>query len=112
MNASKKLLIHGVEVELLLLDHGIKHPVFFQKGPLGFDLGQGPLEVVLLLVLQLDYDRPLGLPRWHLIYVAVELLGFVQVAPACFKVHNCPQLKSLRRELSLPQGSLVLFQEV
>ena len=55
MHASEKLLIHGVEVELLLLDHGIKHPMLFHKRLLSFDLGQGPLEDVLLLVLQL-YD--------------------------------------------------------
>ena len=112
MHASEKLLIHGVEVELLLLDHGIKHPMLFHNRLLSFDLGQGPLEDVLLLVLQLYDDRPLGHARRHLIYVAVELLGFVQVSPPCFQVHNCPQLKPLRRELSLAQGSLVLFQEV
>ena len=55
MHASEKLLIHRVEVELLLLDHSIKHPMLFHKGFLSFDVGQGPLEDVFLLVLQL-YD--------------------------------------------------------
>ena len=56
MHASKKLLIHGVEVELLLLDHDINHPMLFHKGCLSFDLGYGSLEDVFLLVLQFDDD--------------------------------------------------------
>jgi hypothetical protein len=56
MHSSEKLLIHGVEVELLLLDHGINHPMLFHKGYLTFDLGYGSLEDVFLLVLQLDDD--------------------------------------------------------
>ena len=112
MHSSEKLLINRVEVELLLLDHDIKHPMLFHKGFLSFDLSYGSLEDVFLLVLQLDDDWLLGFSRWHLFDVSVELLGLVEKAASRFEVHNCPQLEPLNREVVLPQRFLVHFQKV